>query len=79
MLNNMVLKTFNLNDESYRRFSEFCKDNGLSMSRQVDIFIRAQVEESPEVREDYLKKLEAIRKGMFVNIGTSEDFKKRFQ
>ncbi|MAG01945.1 hypothetical protein CMI42_01295 [Candidatus Pacearchaeota archaeon] len=76
MLFNMVLKTFNLEDETYRKFSEFCRENGLSMSKQVDIFIKAQIEESPKVREDYLKKLEAIRKGRFINVGTFEDFEK---
>lgn len=64
----MVLKTFNLEDETYRKFSEFCKENGLSMSKQVDIFIKAQIEESLEVREEYLRKLEAIRRGRFIKV-----------
>ena len=64
----MVLKTFNLEDETYRKFSEFCRENGLSMSKQIDIFIKAQIEESPKVREEYLKKLEAIRKGRFIKV-----------
>tara|TARA_Y100000034_G_C6631533_1_gene275719 strand:- start:296 stop:508 length:213 start_codon:yes stop_codon:yes gene_type:complete len=64
----MVLKTFNLEDETYRKFSEFCRENGLSMSKQVDIFIKAQIEESPKVRENYLKKLEAIRRGRFIKV-----------
>tara|TARA_Y100000310_G_C20483106_1_gene715635 strand:- start:441 stop:644 length:204 start_codon:yes stop_codon:yes gene_type:complete len=64
----MVLKTFNLENETYQRFSEFCKENGLSMSKQVDIFIKAQLEESPKVREEYLRKLEAIRRGRFIKV-----------
>ena len=68
MLFKMVLKTFNLEDETYRKFSEFCRENGLSMSKQVDIFIKAQIEESPKVRENYLKKLEAIRRGRFIKV-----------
>ena len=74
----MVLKTFNLEDETYRKFSESCKENGISMSKQIDIFIKSQIEESPKVRGEYLKKLEAIRKGRFINVGTFEDFKKRY-
>lgn len=74
----MVLKTFNLEDESYRKFSEYCKENGLSMSRQVDIFIKSQLEEEPKVREEYLKKLEKIRKGKFIRVGSIEDFKRRY-
>ena len=68
MLFNMTLKTFNLDNETYSKFSEFCKDNGLSMSKQIDIFIKAQIEESPKVREEYLKRLEAIRKRIFIKV-----------
>ncbi|MFA6022923.1 MAG: hypothetical protein WC781_02435 [Candidatus Pacearchaeota archaeon] len=71
----MVLKTFNLNEEVYKKFSEFCKANGISMSKQVEIFIQAQMAESPKVREEYLMKLETIRKGRFVKV---DDFKKRY-
>ena len=58
----MALKTFNLNEETYSRFSKFCKEHGLSMSKQINIFIEAQMAEEPEVREEYLKKLERIIK-----------------
>lgn len=74
----MVLKTFNLDNETYKKFSEFCKENGLSMSKQIDLFIKAQIEESPKVREEYLKKLELIRKGRFIKVGSFEDFNKRY-
>jgi len=74
----MVLKTFNLDNETYDKFSEFCKENGLSMSKQIDIFIKAQIEESPKVREEYLKKLELIRKGRFIKVGSFENFNKRY-
>ena len=49
------------------------------MSNQVNTFIKAQVETKPKVREEYLKKLDAIRKGKFIKIGTHEDFEKRYQ
>lgn len=75
----MVLKTFNLDDETYKKFSEFCKENGLSMSKQIDIFIKAQLEEEPKVREEYLKKLERIRRGKFIKVGSFENFSKRYQ
>lgn len=74
----MALKTFNLDEQTYKKFSGYCKENGLSMSKQVEIFIKAQVEENPKVRQEYLQKLEAIRRGKFINIGTVEDFKKRY-
>ena len=75
----MVLKTFNLDGGAYSKFSEYCKENGLSMSRQVNIFIMAQIEEEPKVREEYLRKLDVISRGKFINVGTFEDFEKRFK
>lgn len=68
----MVLKTFNLEDETYQKFSKFCKENGLSMSKQVDIFIKSQMEDELEVREEYLKKLERIRKGKFIRVNVDD-------
>jgi len=75
----MVLKTFNLEEGIYNKFSNFCKENGISMSKQINIFIQSQMEEEPKVREEYLKKLEVIRKGKFIKVGTFDDFKKRYQ
>lgn len=74
----MVLKTFNLDDETYRKFSEFCRQNGISMSKQIDIFIKSQLEVKPKVREEYLRKLDRIRQGRFISIGGIDDFKKRY-
>ena len=74
----MVLKTFNIDETTYKNFSEFCKENGISMSKQIEIFIKSQLEEKPKVREEYIKKLETIRKGKFIRIGNIEDFKKNY-
>lgn len=64
----MALKTFNIDEFIYGKFSKFCKENGISMSKQVEFFMRAQIEDEPEVREEYLKKLEKIRKGKFIPV-----------
>lgn len=53
----MALKTFNINQDVYARFSAFCMERGISMSRQVQIFMDAQLEEEPEARKEYLKSL----------------------
>lgn len=74
----MVIKTFNLEEDAYEKFSDFCKENGLSMSKQVNIFIKAQIETKPKVREEYLRKLEAIRRERFIKIGSIDNFKKRY-
>ena len=73
----MALKTFNLEEAVYRRFSDFCKQHGISMSKQIEIFMQAQLEEKPKVRAEYLQRLELISKGRFIKIGSIQDFKKR--
>jgi len=75
----MVLKTFNLDEKTYKKFSEFCKENGFSMSKQVNMFIESQIEENPKVRQSYLEKLERIRKGKFIKIENVDNLIKRYQ
>lgn len=64
----MAVKTFNITEQVYKDFRAFCRENGLSMSRQVEIFMRAQIEEKEEVREEFMEKLERLRKGKFVKV-----------
>ena len=64
----MVIKTFNVSEEAYNKFSNYCKEFGLSMSKQVDLFMRTQIEEKTEVRKEYLEKLNNIRKGKFIKV-----------
>lgn len=40
----MALKTFNLNGEIYKEFSEYCKKQGISMSKKIENFIREELE-----------------------------------
>ncbi len=64
----MVLKTFNVSEDVYARFSGFCKEQGISMSKQVELFMRSFLEEEPKAKDEYLKKLEKIRKGKFIRV-----------
>lgn len=68
----MVIKTFNVDPGIYRKFMLFCKANGISMSKQLEIFMRSRVEDSEVVREDYLKKLEELRKGKFISVNVDD-------
>jgi len=72
----MALKTFNVEESVYRKFSDFCRGNGISMSKQVEFFMKSVME--PEAKEEYLKKLNRIRKQPTMHIGTMEDFRKRY-
>ena len=74
----MVLKTFNVEEAVYKKFSEFCKGNGISMSKQIDFFMKSVVEEEPEAKKEYLKKLDRIREQRTIHIGSLENFKKRY-
>ena len=40
----MALKTFNIDAEVYKVFSDHCKKEGISMSKKVDKFIREEME-----------------------------------
>jgi hypothetical protein len=64
----MVLKTFNVQEEVYSKFSSFCKENGINMSKQVELFMESMVEQEPEAKKEYLEKLDRIRNGKFIKI-----------
>ena len=40
----MALKTFNVDEEAYKQFSEHCKKSGISMSKKVGNFIKEELE-----------------------------------
>ena len=69
----MVLKTFNVQQEVYERFSKFCKAHGISMSKQIDLFMESQIEEEPEAKKEYLEKLARLRKGGFIRVKSIAD------
>jgi len=39
----MALKTFNIDSDVYKTFSNYCKKEGLSMSRKIENFIREEM------------------------------------
>ena len=67
----MVLKTFNVGEAVYNQFSSFCKEHGISMSRQVEMFMESFISGDPKARKDYLDKLDRIRKGKFILVKTT--------
>ena len=64
----MALKTFNVEKDVYEEFSRYCKENGLNMSRQIELFMEFVIEEEPKAKQAYLNKLQMIRKGNFIPI-----------
>ncbi len=71
----MVLKTFNVEELVYKKFSDFCKGHGVSMSKQIELFMESMIEEEPQAKREYLQKLERIRKGKFIRV---ENFADRY-
>ncbi|MDK2907890.1 MAG: hypothetical protein PWQ87_348 [Candidatus Woesearchaeota archaeon] len=43
------------------------------MSKQVEIFMRSMVEEEPKAKQEYLEKLDRIRKGKFIRVKNFAD------
>jgi len=61
----MAIKSFNIAEEVYGKYSKFCKGYGISMSKQVEMFMEAQLEEEPKAKKAYLEKLDRISRGKF--------------
>lgn len=75
----MVLKTFNVDEEIYSKFSRFCKEYGISMSKQVEIFMESQISDKKGVKPGYLKKLDKIRKGKYHKFNTVSELRKMIE
>ncbi len=39
----MALKTFNLDESTYKKYSTHCKKEGISMSKQIERFIAQEI------------------------------------
>jgi len=72
----MVLKTFNVGEVVYNKFSRFCKEHGISMSKQIELFMESQIGEGEEIKPGYLKKLEKIKKGRYHKFNTVAELRK---
>jgi hypothetical protein len=40
----MALKTFNIDAHAYKKFSEHCKKEGISMSKKIENFIKDELD-----------------------------------
>jgi len=72
----MVLKTFNVQEEVHKRFSDFCKGRGISMSKQIEWFMESMTAQDKEVRKEYLKKLEEIKKRKYHKFSSISELRK---
>lgn len=55
----MAIKTFNVDEEVYKQFAEYCKKHGISMSKRIENFIR---EELGKLKDKHVAKREVDRK-----------------
>lgn len=62
----MGMKTFNIDEEVYKEYSNHCKEHGISMSKRVEGFIKEEV-----------KRIKAIAKLEFkTDLSEDHSFKK---
>ncbi|MFH1788488.1 MAG: hypothetical protein ABH834_03820 [Candidatus Altiarchaeota archaeon] len=71
----MVVRSFNVSEDIYGRFLEFCKARGVSMSKQIEMFMRAQVSDELEIKKEYLDRLAQIRKGKYLNFKSLDELR----
>ena len=72
----MSVKSFSISDDVYEKYSSECKRLGLNMSKQIENFMKFQLEEEFAVREEYIYKIEKLRKEKFRPVS---DFDKEFE
>ena len=55
-----MIVTFSVDKKGYDRFADICRKNKINMSKQVDLFIKSQIERNPHVRAGHIKKLDLV-------------------
>jgi len=70
----MGVKSFSISDDIYEKYSSECKRLGLNMSKQIENFMKFQIKEEFKIREEYIEKINRIRKEKFKPVG---DFEKQ--
>jgi len=51
----MAIKSFNIQEDVYKIFSTFCKENGISMSKHIEFFMKSCIEEEPVAKNHFLR------------------------
>ena len=73
----MALKTFNLNEEIYKKFSEHCKRHGISMSKRIENFIKNELEKLRiNIGIEKVEKVEKAERKVNEVKGAEHSFKK---
>jgi len=75
----MVVRSFNVAEDVYGRFMAFCRARGVSMSKQIEMFMQAQISDEPEVKQEYLEKLEQIRKGKYLKFSSLDELRAQIE
>ena len=71
----MSVKSFSISDDVYEKYSSECKRLGLNMSKQIENFMKFQLEKEFVVREEYIDRMNKIRMEHFKPV---PDFDKHF-
>ena len=60
----MALKTFNIDEKVYAEFSKHSKSKGISMSKQIENFIKNEIEKITEISSEKDIDVKKISKDM---------------
>ena len=64
----MAIKTFNIDEQTYAKFLAFCRDKGVSMSKQLEMFMKIQIKEKKflmkETAAEYVTETIAVSEGL---------------
>lgn len=77
----MVQNIINLEENVDRVLNIIKAKFGLKTKSEAIALVTISYEQNelePELRPEYIKKLEAVKKGKFIKIGSIEEFRKRY-
>ena len=60
----MALKTFNIDEKTYKSYSKHCKKKGMSMSKQIENFIKSEIEKLTNLKSKGDIDVKKIRRDM---------------
>ena len=74
----MALKTFNIDEIVYKNYSKHCKNRGISMSKQIENFLKEEVGKITSLPNNKNKKFQKIEKISKNSCGLIEHHLKKY-
>ena len=72
----MAIKSFNVDNELHKKYARHCKDKGISMSKQIENFIRVELEKMTSGVKGIEIDDKKIKSELVSNLSAEHSFKK---